>query len=116
VPSASDDLNAYYDRRALRFFRDVDAKSGAIVQSGDSVDIATHEQGHAVLDGARPDLWAAPHVEVAAFHEAFGDLAAISWRSPAAARLARVRETGGDPARSNLVSRLAEARRRVRGA
>ncbi len=109
VPAAGDDLNAYYDRRALRFFRDVDARTGAIVQSGDSVDIATHEQGHAVLDGVRPDLWDAPHFEVAAFHEAFGDLAAIFValaEPPLASRV--YDETGGDPARSNLVSRLAE--------
>jgi len=109
VPVAGDDLNAYYDRRALRFFRNQDARTGAVVQSGDSVDVAAHEQGHAVLDALRPDLWDAPHFEVAAFHEAFGDLAAIFValaEPPLASRV--VEETGGDPARSNLVSRLAE--------
>ncbi len=109
VPVAGDDLNAYYDRRALRFFRARDARTGAVVQSGDSVDVAAHEQGHAVLDALRPDLWDAPHFEVAAFHEAFGDLAAIFValaEPPLASRV--VEETGGDPARSNLVSRLAE--------
>lgn len=108
-PSAGTDLNAYYDRKALRFFRDVDAKTGALVQSGDSVDVVTHEQGHAVLDALRPDLWDAPHFEVAAFHEAFGDLAAISV-ALATPRLADAvdAQTRGDPARSNLVSRLAE--------
>ena len=102
-------MNAYYDRRALRFFREVDPASGAIVHSGDSVDIATHEQGHAVLDGVRPDLWDAPHFEAAAFHEAFGDLASIFValaEPPLSAAV--VGETSGDPARSNLVSRLAE--------
>jgi len=109
VPVAGDDLNAYYDRRALRFFRTRDARTGELVQSGDSVDIAAHEQGHAVLDALRPDLWDAPHFEVAAFHEAFGDLAAIFValaEPPLASRV--VEETDGDPARSNLVSRLAE--------
>ena len=109
VPVAGDDLNAYYDRRALRFFRTLDTRTGSIVQSGESVDVATHEQGHAVLDALRPDLWDAPHFEVAAFHEAFGDLAAIFValaEPPLASRV--VDETGGDPARSNLVSRLAE--------
>jgi hypothetical protein len=109
VPLAGEDLNAYYDRRALRFFRDVDPQSGAIVHSGDSVDVATHEQGHAVLDGVRPDLWDAPHFEVAAFHEAFGDLASIfvALAEPPVSG-AVVGETSGEPARSNLVSRLAE--------
>ena len=32
--STGEDLNAYYDRQALHFFRDVDAKTGAVVQSG----------------------------------------------------------------------------------
>ena len=109
IPSAGTDLNAYYDRKALRFFRDVDAKTGAVVQSGDSPDVATHEQGHAILDALRPDLWDAPHFEVAAFHEAFGDLAAIAVALATPRLAAEVdRETGGEPARSNLVSRLAE--------
>jgi hypothetical protein len=109
VPVAGTDLNAFYDRKALRFFRDVDAKTGAIVQSGESPDIATHEQGHAVLDTLRPDLWDAPHFEVAAFHEAFGDLAAIfvALAEPALATEA-IAATKADPSRSNLVSRLAE--------
>ncbi len=109
VPVAGKDLNAYYDRRALRFFRDVDAKTGAVVQSGESPDVATHEQGHAVLDAIRPDLWDAPHFEAAAFHEAFGDLAAIfvALAEPALSAAATA-ETKADPARSNVVSRLAE--------
>ena len=108
-PSAGTDLNAYYDRKALRFFRDVDAKTGEVVQSGDSADVVTHEQGHAILDALRPDLWDAPHFEVAAFHEAFGDLAAIAV-ALATPRLADAvdAETRGEPGRSNLVSRLAE--------
>lgn len=109
VPSAGTDLNAFYDRKALRFFRDVDAKTGAVVQAGDSPDVATHEQGHAILDSLRPDLWDAPHFEVAAFHEAFGDLAAIAVALATPRLAADVGiETHDDPSRSNLVSRLAE--------
>lgn len=109
VPSAGEDLNAYYDRKALVFFRDVDAKTGVIVQSGESPDVVTHEQGHAILDALRPDFWDAPHFEVAAFHEAFGDLAAIfvALATPFLATEVEA-ETQGEPARSNLVSRLAE--------
>jgi len=109
IPVEGTDLNAYYDREALRFFRDRDDKTGEVVQSGDSPDIVTHEQGHAILDALRPDLWDAPHFEVAAFHEAFGDLAAISIALAEPALDVRVEEeTSGDAARSNLVSRLAE--------
>ena len=109
VAVAGQDLNAYYDRKALRFFQDVDAKTHAVVHSGDSPDIVTHEQGHAILDAIRPDLWDAPHFEVAAFHEAFGDLAAIAvaLAEPALTERA-LSETKGDAARTNFVSRLAE--------
>lgn len=109
IPNAGTDLNAYYDRKALNFFQDTDAKTGRLVEAGESTDVVTHEQGHAVLDSLRPDLWDAPHFEVAAFHEAFGDLSAISV-ALATPRLAGEvdTETQGDPSRSNLVSRLAE--------
>jgi hypothetical protein len=109
VPVAGPGLNAFYDRRALRFFRDVDPRTGVIVHSGDSPDIVTHEEGHAVLDAIRPDLWDAPHFEVAAFHEAFGDAAAIlvAFDEPRLVK-AVLDETRGDLAHSNLVSRVAE--------
>ena len=109
VPIEDEGLNAYYDRKALHFFRDVNATTGEVVQSGDSPDVVTHEQGHAVLDAIRPDLWDAPHFEVAAFHEGFGDIAAIlvALEEPDLARAA-IRETKGSLDHSNLVSRLAE--------
>jgi hypothetical protein len=109
VPVDGEGLNAFYDRRALHFFRDVDANTGAIVHSGDSPDVVTHEQGHAVLDAIRADLWDAPHFEVAAFHEAFGDLAAILVALEERDLVAAViEETSGSLDDSNLVSRLAE--------
>jgi hypothetical protein len=109
VPVEEEGLNAYYDRKALHFFRDVNAATGEVVQSGDSPDVVTHEQGHAVLDAVRPDLWDAPHFEVAAFHEGFGDVAAIlvALDETDLARAA-IRETEGSLDHSNLVSRLAE--------
>jgi len=109
VPVAGQDFNAFYDRTALRFFRGVDPRTKAAVYSGASPDVSTHEQGHAILDAMRPDLWDAPHFEVAAFHEAFGDLAAIFGALTEPVLDADVvGATRDDPARSNLVSRLAE--------
>lgn len=109
IPVAGEGLNAYYDRKALHFFRGENTGTGAVVHSGDSPDVVVHEQGHAVLDAIRPDLWDAPHFEVAAFHEAFGDLAAIltALAEPRVARAA-LEETTGALEHSNLVSRLAE--------
>jgi len=109
VPVAGEGLNAFYDRRALRFFRGENPATGEPVHSGESPDIVAHEAGHAVLDSVRPDLWDAPHFEAAAFHEAFGDLASIlvAFDEPALVR-AVTEETRGELQISNLVSRVAE--------
>jgi hypothetical protein len=79
-------LNAFYDRRGLVFFHDT--VSGRTVFSGASTDVVAHEAGHALLDALRPDLWDTPYLEVAAFHEAFGDCIAIltALADPASAR------------------------------
>jgi len=108
-PVAGEDLNAFYDRRGLHFFRGRNPQTGALVHSGESPDIVAHEEGHAALDAVRPDLWDAPHFEAAAFHEAFGDLAAIliAFSEPALVS-AVLAETGGALHKSNLVSRVAE--------
>ena len=76
----SQDLNAFYDRQSLQFFEYDDGTKRTL--SGASTDVVAHEAGHGVLDAIRPDLWDAPYLESAAFHEAFGDclslLAALS--------------------------------------
>jgi hypothetical protein len=109
IPVAGEDFNAFYDRKALNFFRGVDPKTKAVIYSGESPDVSTHEQGHAVLDAMRPDLWDAPHFEVSAFHEAFGDLAAIFGAlTEPVLDTDVIGATRDDPSRSNLISRLAE--------
>ncbi len=50
------------------------------VNSAESVDVVTHEQGHAFLDAIRPDFFEVPFIEVGALHEAFGDCVAILTR------------------------------------
>lgn len=72
---AGDDLNAFYDRQSLQFFSH--SYDGNTVNSAESVDIVTHEQGHALLDAIRPDFFEVPFIEVGALHEAFGDCMAI---------------------------------------
>ena len=83
---AGSDLNAYYDRTQLAFFHS--GRGKAAVYSGESPDIVCHETGHALLDALRPDLWDAPFIETAAFHESFGDITAML----AALGLPQVRE------------------------
>ena len=103
------DLNAFYDRRALHFFHRDDPQLGRRVWSGESPDVACHEEGHAVLDALRPDLWDAASFEVAAFHEAFGDISALLVvLDDENVRRSLLEQTSGTLRKSNDVSRLAE--------
>ena len=107
VPLAGIDVNAYYDRRALRFFY---AKvNNKTIYTADSQDIISHELGHAILDAARPDFWSVQSLEIWSFHEAFADICSIVSIMQYEEALKKVlEETNGDISKSNLVSRLAE--------
>ncbi len=70
-----EDLNAYYDRKALNFFHG--PLGSGLVYSGESPDVLCHEMGHAILDTVKPGLWDAAAQEIPAFHESFGDMSAI---------------------------------------
>jgi len=107
---AGKDLNAFYDRKSLQFFYDVDRKTGRTVYAGESLDIVAHEAGHAVLDVYQPGFWSTPDLETASFHEAFADCSAllVTLTDPAVRR-ALLTEAEGNWDRSNQVSRLAEA-------
>jgi len=101
------DLNAYYDRKGLSFFRDTVARR--TVYSGESPDVLCHELGHAALDALRPQLWDVMSDEVAAFHESFGDVSALlSGLQLPSLRSSVLSETGGRLYRSSRLSRLAE--------
>ncbi len=101
------DLNAYYDRTALKFFHD--SVSGVTVFSGASPDVLCHELGHAVLDSIKPELWDAASDEIAAFHEAFGDISSIlSALELMSFREAVLAQTGSKLYQSSSLSRLAE--------
>ena len=105
-----EDLNAFYQRDdpvGLNFFHDT--VNGVTYYSGESPDVACHEFGHAVLDGLRPELFDAAFAEVAAFHEAFGDISAIlSVLQLQSLRAALLASVGTNVARNSRVSRIAE--------
>jgi len=107
---AGKDLNAFYDRKSLQFFYDVDTKTGRTVYAAESLDIVAHETGHAVLDCYQPGFWSTPDLETAAFHEAFADCSAllVTLTDTAVCR-ALLEEAKGSWDKSNQVSRLAEA-------
>jgi hypothetical protein len=104
---AGEELNAYYDREGLSFFH---KRVGRYtIYSGESPDVVCHELGHAVLDALKPELFDTASVEVAAFHESFGDCSALL----SALQLPTVRdglleETEGQLYKTSRVSRLAE--------
>jgi hypothetical protein len=101
------DLNAFYDRQGLKFFHA--SAAGRTVFSGESPDVVCHELGHAVLDSLKPQLFDAASLEVAAFHESFGDMSAmLSALQLPSVREGVLAETGGSLRRASRLSRLAE--------
>jgi hypothetical protein len=107
LPAAGVDMNAYYDRRSLRFF--YYNYGGKNTYFSDSADIVTHELGHAVLDSMRPDFWSVQALEIWSFHEAFSDIVAMFNLMNYDIVVNKVlRETNGNLRSSNAASRLAE--------
>lgn len=105
----SREINAYYDRRSLRFLSAHVKKMGRIVDTSNSAEIVAHELGHALLDCLRPQFWNTQNREIWAFHEAFGDINAIVTTLQSDVMIRQMlEETGGDLKKSNCVSRIAE--------
>lgn len=112
-----DDLNAFYDRSSLQFFSHT--YKGVTVNSSESVDIVTHEQGHGLLDAIRPDFFDVPFIEVGSLHEAFGDsmaiLNAIADSASRQAMLAASPNLSGNQFVESLAEQLGDAIRREYG-
>lgn len=70
-PIAGKDLNAYYDRRAVKLFYHGN------YYTANSAEILSHELGHGILDAFRPDTWSVQAIELWSFHEAFADLTSM---------------------------------------
>jgi hypothetical protein len=102
------DINAYYDRGALKFFYFGDIVRQKNIYACDSRPVVCHEFGHAFLDILRPDFWSAQSAEVWAFSEAFGDMTAILSMIQFDKLLQRaIEETHGDLLKSNIITRMA---------
>jgi hypothetical protein len=106
-PEAGRDLNAYYDRRSLRFFYYPVGKE--TIYTSDSSDIVSHELGHAILDATRPDFWNVQSLEIWSFHEAFSDICSMinSMQYDSCINYA-LNETNNDLHKSNVISRVGE--------
>lgn len=77
VVAEASGINAYYDRDKLSFYFRKVAHTSRVRWFAGSVDVVSHETGHAFLDTLRPELWDSNFPEPNAFHEAFGDCIAL---------------------------------------
>ena len=108
MPRAGVDLNAYYDRGALRFFYFGDKVAQKNIFACDARPVVTHEFGHAFLDILRPDWWNTQSIEIWAFHEAFGDMTATLNALQYDELIDHaIAETNGDLLKSNILTQLA---------
>lgn len=103
--------NAYYSRweRSTNYFHFESSGLDTTVKTSNSGDVASHETGHAVLDGIRPGYLGGWDTETGAFHEAFGDcVAMLQSLEYAGNRQDIIDQTGGDLQQHNNLSSLAE--------
>jgi len=79
-PRAGVTANAFYSRgiKALKFFYFTPTGASQPIYTCRSLDVVSHECGHAVLDGLKPGWLSVAHPpQTGGLHEAFGDLTAI---------------------------------------
>jgi len=108
-PMAGLDLNAYYDRKSIKYFYFYDIVEKKNIYLCESADVVTHELGHAILDALRPDFWSVQSYEIWALHEAFSDfIAIISILNNKQILKIATKETSNNLLKSNPISRLAE--------
>lgn len=104
-------LNAFYRRenQAVVFYHHPDPVLKTMVFSGGSGDVGSHESGHAILDGVRPQYFDCVTPEPRAFHESFGDCLAIHMALLNDKVLDMVmQQTGGDLSKPNAAAQIAE--------
>ena len=112
TPHKQEGRNAYYSRwgGGTNYFYSESPGLGTVMKTANSTDVVSHETGHAMLDGLRPGFFGTHDAETGAFHEAFGDCAAMLLSLSDASNRARTYEaTGGNLLDNhNATSSLAE--------
>lgn len=110
-PHEQQGRNAYYSRGGggTAYFFDNSPALNTVVKTANATDVVSHETGHALLDGLRPGFFSTHDLETGAFHEAFGDCAAMLMCLKDPGNRAKLLEqTGGDLRKHNVLSSLAE--------
>ena len=111
TPHKQEGRNAYYSRwgGGTNYFFSESPGLGHTMKTANSADVVSHETGHALLDGLRPGYFGTHDDETGAFHEAFGDCAAILYGlTQKVNRDLFAQQTGGDTTKHNVFSSLAE--------
>ncbi len=111
VPHKQEGRNAYYSRweRSTNYFHFRAEALNTTVKTANSSDVVSHETGHAMLDGLRPGFFGTWDPETGAFHEAFGDCAAMLFNLEQASNRELIqRQSGGSLREHNALSSLAE--------
>ncbi len=110
-PHAGEGANAYYARWAgsVNFLYFKSKGLNKTVQTAQSADVISHELGHAVLDGVKPNYLFSWDSENKAFHEAYADCSAMLYNMSKEENIKGIaKETGGDLRKWNRLSMLAE--------
>lgn len=111
VPDGGEMLNACYsrDEGSVNFFHSLDPVTNEMIYSGQSGEAVSHEVGHAMLDGLRPDYLMAWSPDPGGFHEHFADMTGFLMATQDDATCEIVaKETGGDLTKDNSLSYTAE--------
>jgi len=111
-PRAAVGANAYYSRsqRSLKFFYFKPTATSPDCFTCESLDIVSHECGHAVLDGLKPGwLSAGNPPQTGGLHESFGDLCALFLACSQLDQVeAAIAHTKGDLHKAEFLKHLAE--------
>lgn len=111
IPHAGEGKNAYYARwnKSVAFYSFESRPLKKTVHVAQSADVVSHETGHAILDGMKPEWGKTFDKETKATHEAFGDCSAMLLAvSRPENRAQALQETGGDLRQDNVISSIAE--------
>lgn len=111
VPRAGTWQNAFYEREShsLQFFSFPGDERRPVVHTSLSLDIVSHETGHAVLDAIAPHLYDCVTPQSLAIHEAIGDLTTLFMSLDVRDLAERLlNQTGGNIKGINAYTQVAE--------
>ena len=104
-------MNAYYARfeASVNFFYFDAPPLDKTIQTSQSTEIVSHEVGHAILDGMKPDYMMNWDTETMSVHEGFADTTAVLFTLQDDDMVKKIiEENGGDMKKPSLLSKVGE--------